>query len=301
MKRAAIFAHYDENNIIRDYCIYYLRALKSVCDKVIFVSCRELSDTEKQKLNSIADYVISEFHKEYDFGSYKRGFKYLLENKILDDTDELIFVNDSCYGPFYPLENIFTAMEKENIDFWGMTKNNFGYKKYIFEIFAKRPHIQSYFLVFNKNVFTSKVFKEFMLSVCEQTEKRQVIINYEIGLSEKLVSAGFKYDVWVKGYENINNPAVLKWRDIIVKNHMPFMKKSLIKLKNNGSVTIAGYEDVISTLGYPLSLMEMPRPVNNFVPASVKWFIYGNLVNFPYIFRKPFTLLINKVFKFVKD
>ena len=97
MKRVVIFAHYDKKNIISDYVIFYLKALKQVADEIVFVSCCLLSDIEKEKISGVASYIISEIHDEYDFGSYKRGFLFLKDR--LDDFDELIFANDSCYGP----------------------------------------------------------------------------------------------------------------------------------------------------------------------------------------------------------
>ena len=107
MRRAAVFAHYDKDNLIDDYVIYYVKALKEICEKVVFVSCCELSLEEKEKLNGIADYIIAERHEEYDFGSYKRGFFYLKNNEMLNEIDELVFANDSCYGPLFPLKNVF--------------------------------------------------------------------------------------------------------------------------------------------------------------------------------------------------
>mgnify|MGYP000631669923 CR=1 FL=1 len=154
--------------------IIKLKELKEIVEELVFVSCNELSDTEKGKLNGIADFVIAEKHDEYDFGSYKRGYFYLKPH--LKDFDELIFANDSCFGPLYPLREIFGEMETaEKCDFWGITKNRFGltksqsgYKT------VRRPHIQSYFLVLKKTVFTSKTFDEFMESIRHHDEKNEI-------------------------------------------------------------------------------------------------------------------------------
>ena len=102
MKRAAVFAHYDRDNIIDDYVIYYLRALKHFCEKIVFVSCCDLPLEETDKLGGIADFVIAKKHDEYDFGSYTRGLFYLKENEMLVGIDSLILANASCYGSFFP-------------------------------------------------------------------------------------------------------------------------------------------------------------------------------------------------------
>ena len=146
MNRTVVFAHYDKDSVIDDYVIYYLKALKEIAQNIVFVSCGSLSEYEKNKLNGIASKIIAEHHEEYDFGSYKRGFNYLKDNNILNEIDELILVNDSCFGPFYPFGEIFNDMDKKDCDFWGITKNNFGYRKVPNHFFVKRPHIQSYFI-----------------------------------------------------------------------------------------------------------------------------------------------------------
>lgn len=72
MKRAAVFAHYDRDNIIDDYVIYYLKELKEIVEELVFVSCNELYDTEKSKLNGIADFVIAEKHDVFFIFSFRR-------------------------------------------------------------------------------------------------------------------------------------------------------------------------------------------------------------------------------------
>ena len=297
MKRAVVFAHYDKDSIIDDYVIYYLKELKKIAATIVFVSCCNLSDKEIEKLNGIASHVIAQIHDEYDFGSYKRGFLYLQDK--LDEFDELIFANDSCYGPLYPLEKVFSKMGNEHCDFWGITKNNFGYKKNLKHFFVKRPHIQSYFIVFNKNVFTQDFFSNFIKSVKHQDTKKQIISSYEIGLTELLVGKGLKYKTFINAYENINNITILKWRQIIEKYNMPFIKKSLLDLRNTDATTIEKYELLLKD--YPKNLIKLPRKISTKTPYYAKKLIFDTISNFPFTIRKSFAIMINKLFLFIKD
>jgi lipopolysaccharide biosynthesis protein len=148
-----------------------------------------------------------------------------------------------------------------------------------------RPHVQSYFIVFKKNVFLSKVFDDFIKSIKEEKTKRGVISNYEIGLSEHLKQAGYKYSTLINAYPYINNIAIWKWYQIILKHKMPFLKCSMPRLKNKNFVTAAGYEDVINSVSdYPIEL------------------IYNNIRRFgiePKKYSKRFIILKRIVFKFV--
>lgn len=282
-KRIAIFAHYDKGNIIDDYVIYYLNELKKVVQKIIFVSDCNLEINEASKIVNIADEIIAKPHGEYDFGSYKRGFLFALENNMLDDADECIFANDSCYGPFHPLTEIFTKTDEQVCDFWGILENKFGLIYKNGECLnKKRPHLQSYFLVFRKKVFLSDIFINFMKAIKKEENKFDVIINYEIGLNEKLIQAGFKAEKFIEPKLKSRNFTIYKWKKLILKYNMPFLKCSLAKLENMQYTVANDYHKVINKVSdYPVELIykNVVRTSSNkdflsFIPAILRPFAY---------------------------
>lgn len=309
MKRAVVFAHYDKDELVDDYVIYYLKSLKETAQNIIFVSCGNLSDEEKSKLDGIVSHIIAEHHEEYDFGSYKRGFFYLKENNLLENIDELVLANDSCFGPFYPFTEIFTEMEKKDCDFWGITKNNFGYRKVPNHFFVRRPHIQSYFIVLKNNTFKSDDFTNFMKSIKPENNKCVVVSNYEIGLSEMLVEMGFRYDVYIDAYERINNMTIYKWCQLILKYKMPFMKCSLPRLVNKNLTTIEGYQEIIKQVSdYPVELIENNVKRTQYIrkgrhtsPLIVKRIFFDFLAELPFVPRKILIFLLRKCFPFIRD
>lgn len=232
--RTAIFAHFDKDNVIDDYVIYYLNALKKVAQKLVFVSDCELNTAETDKLTGIADAIIAKPHGEHDFGSYKRGFLFAQENNLLQDTDELIFANDSCYGPFYSLENIFEKMEQENcaknFDFWGITQNN-KYKifKNCFGKTCEIPHIQSYFFVLKKEVFSHPAFLNFINSIKKEKNRNEVILKYEIGLSELLLTHNFTMKSFIEVYSDESSPFLHRAQELILNHGMPFLKCAIMR------------------------------------------------------------------------
>ena len=294
MKRAAVFAHYDKDRIIDDYVIYYLKALKEIFDTIVFVSCQELDEGEKSKLDGIADYVIAENHNEYDFGSYKRGYFYLLNNGLEENFDELGFINDSCYGPLYPLKPVIAQVG--DCDFWGMTRN-----------LEWQEHIQSFFFVFKKQVFTSKVFKDFMANIKELPHKIDIVTQYEIGLSRLLIENGFKFDYAVKYKKKYrSNITIFKWREAILKYRMPLLKCSILRGMNTFHTTIADWETVIPQ-GYPVELIKKNlerTAVNNINCTRFKnlriflFNIVGNLRKTP---RRIFSNFIKYCLPFLSD
>ena len=223
MKRIAIFAHYDRQSIIDDYVVIYLESLKESVDKIIFVSDCILSADELKKIDHVVFHTICEEHGEYDFGSYKRGI-FFIENS-LENYDELIILNDSCYL-ISSLEPIFKEMAiRRGCDFWGLSQNQDCYPE----------HVQSYFLVFNKKVFTSEAFLDFFHSIKKEKNKSSVILNYEIGLTTKLVEAGYIKDSFIKKIFKHNPTCSENFFSELVPAGFPLIKIELL-LKNPENV-----------------------------------------------------------------
>ncbi len=303
MKRIAILAHFDKQDIIDDYVLFYINELKKVCSDVIFVSCCDLSSAELEKLDC---HKIAEKHNEYDFGSYKRGFLYAKENSLLENCDELLFTNDSCYGPFKPLEKIFSSMENKTCDFWGMTKN-----KYAFKIIKNRtkdcyiPHVQSYFFVLKQNVFNSKVFDDFITSVKNENNKNAVIEKYEIGLTTTLEKAGFVSDFAIKDFYKYNNPTVYKWRKLYEKTDFPFVKCSLLRLNNTLHTTVDGWQELftqeqIDLIEKNLSYTQKRR-MKHSCPRIIKEFAFNHFPNKKMKSRMVTRALLKSVLSFLTD
>jgi len=186
MKRVVIFAHFDKQNIIDPYVIDYLKELRKYSE-IIFVSDGDLEQREISKISDLCFDNICQKHGEYDFGSYKRGFK-LLKTKYLEKfnkLDEVLFVNDSCYlvGTF---ERIFSEMDqKPEIDFWGLTDNYIDSENIEY-------HIQSYFLSFRRNVFLDRKFQKFIYNITKLKDKSSIVDLYEVGLSQFLIQKNKK-------------------------------------------------------------------------------------------------------------
>lgn len=310
MKRAAVFAHYDKDNLIDDYVVYYVKALREICEKVIFVSCVDLPAEEKEKLTGIADHIIAEQHNEYDFGSYKRGFLYLHDNNLLQDIDSLIFANDSCYAPLFSLKNVFTEMDSRHADFWGITKNRFGMAfAEPKNIVCVRPHIQSYFLVFSRKVFNSECFVEFMKNIRAETTKDAIVIKYEIGLSELLIQNGFSSDVYIKDYYRFNHVVLSLWRQLITKSKSPFLKCSVIRLVNRNLTTIAGWEEVIQKYtNYPVELIKNNQSrtkVCDFnplkLPEWMKIFCFNSMSILPGVLKRKASAFVKNHIPWIMD
>ena len=163
--------------------------LKKIADGIIFVADNYYPEEEINKIKDYINYAECYKHREYDFGSYKRGLMQAFESGVLKNAQELVMCNDSCVGPVFPFAKMFDAMDNKNKDFWGITENE--------DVNFDR-HIQSYFMVFSSKVFNSECFVDFFKQVKKEKTFQDVVKKYEIRLTGYLNKNGFTYDSYIK-------------------------------------------------------------------------------------------------------
>ena len=283
IKRVAIFAHYDINNLIQDYVVYYLKELKKYVGNIIFVSDSIVEPKQLNKINNIVEHMIIEKHGEYDFGSYKRGFLYAKENNLLNECDELIFCNDSCYAPLYDFKEMFDSMSSKSLDFWGNTMS----KKDLY--FEYNPHVQSYFIVFSPNVFNSDAFNKLIFSVKKESSKNDIITNYEVGLSKILLEHNFKFDVYCNTSKNFEYSQLLKYKDLIQDDKSPFVKTSIYRNQQIEKKKIyPNYKIIKQNTKYDINLIR----------EDIKYNLYKTVIRIKY---EEFCMYLNRLFIVLKN
>jgi lipopolysaccharide biosynthesis protein len=181
--------------------VNYLNDISDNCSgDVIFVSNSEtIPDSEIDKISGCCSKIIIRKNIGYDFAAYFSGFVNA-ENK--EKYKNIIFLNDSVYGPFYSLKTVFDKMENVNADAWCITDNLFP-----------TPHMQSYFIVFKNSTlqFLENYYKDFEYL----NDKEEIIKKYEIGFCNEFKKAGFHFTALCKheemiGFEKTTQDEVLK-------------------------------------------------------------------------------------------
>lgn len=301
MKRFSVYCFYDKDSIAGQYVFYYLNALKEISDYLFVVINGDIDETYKTGLQSIADRV--DIRENYGFDAY--AYKYALNEckNILSEYDELIFSNNSFYGPVYPLTDVFEHMESKNlpsantsnIDFWGITLhprinariNEKQKLPYINE------HIQSYFLVFNRQVFLSKTFSDFFQNLPPIDNFLDAVVLFELELTRVLSEDGhFRYSSYVDPekfpdcnctipypydlYRDGKTPFIKrkvffeKYHEIISLNRGNQSRRLLDELKNSGSYPVELiWNDLLRT--QRMSVLRENLHLNSIIDSSIPY------------------------------
>ena len=154
-----------------------------------------MSNLDIRRLTDNIDIFIQRENIGFDFAAWRDGIRYIGWDELIK-FDSLTIMNDSCFGPIYPLAYVYEKMENADIDFWGITDhaaNKIGMPG------TGGPvprHVQSYMEVFNRKVIKSMAFQSFWENIKDQTDVTKVIQEYETRLTGILHDAGFSYDVF---------------------------------------------------------------------------------------------------------
>jgi hypothetical protein len=175
-----LFTHFDRQGQLAKHVVSYVRALHRNGFSVVFVSnTGHRLQTNLTLLQPFCRAIVARRNVGYDFGAIREMLAML--DLPRPETERLLIVNDSVYGPLVPMTDILRRADLEEADFWGLT-----------ESWQHRYHLQSYFLLVNRHVMLNPAWQTFWDNVRQVSSKRWVIHRYEIGLTQTLLRAGIR-------------------------------------------------------------------------------------------------------------
>lgn len=173
-EKAAVYVHFDSKGVVHEYVVYQLRELLDAGFRITFVSNAPIfPEGSRGLVRPFCKDIIWRHNIGYDFGAYKDGISALGPP---DHLDTLVLMNDSIYGPFWKLSDTISKIDRTRYDFWGIVDS--------WE--QQRYHLQSFFLVLFSETLQSPAFKAFWRRYPYVNNKKWVIRNGEIELTQAL-------------------------------------------------------------------------------------------------------------------
>lgn len=217
MKRLGIILCYDKDGIIDDYIPYLLNDLKENLDRLVVVCNGILSPAGRKRLLKITKDVAVRENEGFDVAGWKFAMVEYLGWDVVDQYDELVLLNDTFFGPFYPFKEVFDKMAGRDVDFWGLTAHG---KCLLADDSLREAHLQSYFLVIRKNMHCSYEFKKYW-------EKQKVFHSFweavnkgEAVLTKYFEDRGFTWEPFIDMSDLDGEHAI---------NHYAFNAEELLK------------------------------------------------------------------------
>lgn len=264
MKRIALYIFYDKEGYVAEYVKYYIKALTETADRVVFIVNGNVQPDGRKEIENLGAEIFLRENSGLDFGAWKDvilkiGFQ------TISTYDELILCNCSCFGPVYPLAEVFGEMESRRCDFWGITKHPANGVLLIKEdkSTAIVEHVQSYFVVFTKRVLESSCFQKWWTDLIPTSTFANEVAYHENKFTQYLSSGGFSYDTYVDcdRYFKLNSSCNLTFAfadEILKVDRDPFVKRKLFFSKDNRFIkrgegfATAGTIDSLKETEYPV-------------------------------------------------
>lgn len=237
-----VYASYSHNGQIPDFVTRQIEIFAQHVP-VIFVMAVESLEVGQRRLEQLSKcchILIVRENNGYDFGSWASAVR--LYGKYLQAAKRVYFVNDSCYGPFGDISDMFSRIRNCPADLVALTDNT-----------VFHHHLQSFFVAWNSRMIRSRLFYHFWNSVCQWREKSDIIKAYEVGLGTivREVGATVKAVYTDMPHENATHT---QWRELLERG-FPFVKRELIAFNPTGQ-DISGIFDKLKILD-PLSSSTM--------------------------------------------
>lgn len=218
-KIVTVFAMFSSNGKIEEYQLYLLTGLKEISDYIIVVADNTIYEEELKKLDGLCNAYRFIRHGEYDFGSYKYGYNYLLEHNILKEDDNLLFINDSNYGPVYSFKNVLDDFQGKECDFYGLSVGT-----------NPEKYIQSFFIILKHNVWNSDVFKGYINKIKKQLSPATVVVNYEFTFTKEMITNGYSYEVYCNIKSDKNEFIPTKYGYTLISDYKyPVIKRKYLQ------------------------------------------------------------------------
>jgi len=153
MKRLGIYFFYDKDGIVDDYVPYFLERFKPFLSELCIVVNGNLTPQSRQKLEPFAEKILPRENTGFDAWAYKHALE-TYGYDALQQYDEVILCNYTFFGPFFPLENIFSKMDKITCDWWAPYK-------WPTQRPVKYHHLPSFWTAYRKTLLSSADFRHY--------------------------------------------------------------------------------------------------------------------------------------------
>ncbi len=154
VKRMGVMRILDTTGVVDRYVFHYLDKMKEVVDRLMIFCANATDDATVDRLRDYTEYLFKYDNINFSDGCFVTECSY----ERMREFDEVLFFDDTCYGPFSSLEGLFEKAEQLRLDYWGMTKK---YESVMPDGMPVAAALQDYFIVLRRKVVHSDFFAQY--------------------------------------------------------------------------------------------------------------------------------------------
>ena len=226
--RLMIYFFYDKKGIVDHYIPFFLNDVKKNVKDIFIVSNGKIEQKGRKILETYGE-VWERENKGFDVWAYKTAMEKIGYEKLAS-YDEVILANSTIMGPVFPFEETFKKMDKEDVDFWGMTEffklqgDPFGFSPYGY----LPDHIQSHWIACRKTLISSKEFQDYWTNLPMINTYQESVGKHESLFTKRFEKLGFKWTTSVE-MESLREfsdyPLMMCPKKLMEEQRCPIFKK----------------------------------------------------------------------------
>lgn len=262
VNRLGILTIYDEQNVISRSDIFLAKEMLSIVNRLVICVNSDVEVEENVDFFFNNDHVeiIHRANVGYDGGAVKEVLCHYLGRNIVSKFDELVVCNNSFFGPFIPMKELFDKVDTINCEYWGLTGTSKGYTSFF-------GGAGSFFWGFRKSILLSDDFWDYINKFINSKADNfyEVCAFYENGINEFLMR---EHEIGI--VYNLDNLNIFDAGDFaIIKYGLPIIKrKFFVEERTNKEriINILRYIDCQTI--YDVELIE--EKINRLYGISIK-------------------------------
>ena len=236
MRRLGVFSFSQNSEEKIEHLSLLLDRIRPSVGELITVVPSGALESVYDWASEVSDRVICSEYPDFNVYSYMQAVE-SLGLSYVQQFDEVVFFDSSFFGPLVAFEEVFASMGcRTSVDFWGLTMlgdTEIGEdSKCRYDV---RPeHIQTYFIVLRKAVLSSPAFSDFLSTTPIYEDRIDVLDCVESQLTQRLVEAGFAWDVFVEMRDLIsddpkqnNDLSSVDAFELLSKRNLPIVRQEV--------------------------------------------------------------------------
>lgn len=234
--------------------------LNDICenlDDLVIVCNGFLNNDSISKLKKYSNHdILFRDNIGFDAGAWRDAMLNIGFDKF-NDFDEIIFFNDSFFGPFYPFKIIFDKMQNENVDYWGITsKGDSKNSNYLCPYEICPEHIQTYFFAVRKNLFQSTEFQNYWKNLPNFPNLNHLKYKFEAVFTRFFEDLGYKWGVYIDSEEFVEKNdifmdlTIYEAYNCIVNQQLPILKIKGFKIPKEHHLLYNNAVDLSKSIDY---------------------------------------------------
>lgn len=257
--RIGIVFFFDQQGVVDEYFYYLLEKLRPHVVRLLVVVNGSIADAHRQRLLSCVDDLILRANTGFDAWAYKEALS-TVGYEQLARFDEALFLNHTFFGPLFPLEELFGAMDARDCDFWGVSAHR-EIRKNLATAKAALPfHLNSHFVAIRRSILQRAEFRSYWDTLSPIESYDDAVRLHEVRLTSYFQKLGFRCDVYMEPDWFDSDYGIFDEVDIAIERRCPVLKRRLFfhdpsYMEAKGVNLPRALEQLAATSNYDASLI----------------------------------------------